>query len=104
MSATGGLGFIHQFTPGTRSGAPPLLLLHGTGGSEDDLLAFGAALAPGAPLLSPRGKVSENGMPRSPDRPSRSWCNSLERVDAHPIMDGTPSHFGGRLEETHVNP
>lgn len=58
------LGFIHQFTPGTRPGAPPLLLLHGTGGNEDDLLGFGAALAPGAPLLSPRGKVSENGMPR----------------------------------------
>jgi phospholipase/carboxylesterase len=64
MTATGGLGFIHQFTPGTRLGVPPLLLLHGTGGSEEDLLAFGAALAPGAPLLSPRGKVSENGMPR----------------------------------------
>jgi phospholipase/carboxylesterase len=64
MTATGNLGFIHQFTPGTRSGAPPLLLLHGTGGNEDDLLPFGAALAPGAPLLSPRGKVSENGMPR----------------------------------------
>ncbi|HEY8257342.1 MAG TPA: alpha/beta hydrolase [Gemmatimonadales bacterium] len=58
------LGFIHQFTPGTRPDAPPLLLLHGTGGNEDDLLPFGAALAPGAPLLSPRGKVLENGMPR----------------------------------------
>jgi phospholipase/carboxylesterase len=58
------LGFIHQYTPGSRPGAPPLLLLHGTGGNEDDLLPFGAALAPGAPLLSPRGKVLENGMPR----------------------------------------
>jgi phospholipase/carboxylesterase len=64
MTATVDLGFIHQFTPGNRSGAPSLLLLHGTGGSEDDLLTFGAALAPGAPLLSPRGKISENGMPR----------------------------------------
>jgi phospholipase/carboxylesterase len=58
------LGFIHQHTPGSRPGAPPLLLLHGTGGNEDDLLPVGAALAPGAPLLSPRGKVLENGMPR----------------------------------------
>ncbi len=64
MSAAEDLGFIHQFTPGTRPGVPPLLLLHATGGSEDDLLAFGAALAPGAALLSPRGKVLERGMPR----------------------------------------
>ncbi|MDX7954079.1 alpha/beta hydrolase, partial [Lichenihabitans sp. Uapishka_5] len=58
------LGFIHHFVPATAQGRPPLLLLHGTGGDEHDLIAWGAAVAPGAALLSPRGPVTERGMPR----------------------------------------
>jgi phospholipase/carboxylesterase len=58
------LSFVHRFEPAARSGAPALLLLHGTGGNEDDLVPLGQMIAPGAALLSPRGKVLENGMPR----------------------------------------
>jgi phospholipase/carboxylesterase len=58
------LSFIHRFVPGNRHEAPPLLLLHGTGGDESDLLPLGANLAPDSALLSPRGQVLENGMPR----------------------------------------
>jgi predicted esterase len=57
------LGFVHVFKPAPHPGAPTLLMLHGTGGDENDMLALGN-LAPGAALLSPRGKVLENGMPR----------------------------------------
>lgn len=58
------LSFIHRFEPATRLEAPPLLLLHGTGGDENDLLQLGHMIAPGSALLSPRGKVLEHGMPR----------------------------------------
>ena len=54
--------FIHEFVPG--SSPRTLLLLHGTGGNERDLIALGRELDPRAALLSPRGKILENGMPR----------------------------------------
>jgi phospholipase/carboxylesterase len=56
--------FTHRFVPATGSKAPSLLLLHGTGGDENDLLPLGQAIAPGAALISPRGKVLEGTMPR----------------------------------------
>jgi phospholipase/carboxylesterase len=58
------LSFIHRFEPGTGADARPLLLLHGTAGDENDLVPLGRVIAPNAPLLSPRGKVLENGMTR----------------------------------------
>lgn len=56
--------FVHVYQPPLVPGAPVLLLLHGTGGSEHDLLAAGRELHPTAGLLSPRGQVLERGMPR----------------------------------------
>ena len=56
--------FIHRFEPATNAGSPPLLLLHGTGGDENDLLGLGKMISPGSALLSPRGRVLEHGMPR----------------------------------------
>jgi phospholipase/carboxylesterase len=58
------LSFVHRLEPGNRQAAPPLLLLHGTGGDENDLLPLGRAVAAGAPLLSARGPVLEHGMRR----------------------------------------
>ncbi|WP_156640436.1 alpha/beta hydrolase [Bosea sp. PAMC 26642] len=64
MDAVATTNFIHVFEPGTDAGRAPLLLLHGTGGDERDLLPLGRMVAPGASLLSPRGKVLEGAMPR----------------------------------------
>ncbi len=51
------LSFTHLYEPALTEGRPALLLLHGTGGNETDLLPLGRAISPGSALLSPRGKV-----------------------------------------------
>src|SRR5216117_4067744 len=56
--------FIHIFQPPATAGGPILLLLHGTGGNEHDLVPLAELLLPGAGILSPRGQVLERGMPR----------------------------------------
>lgn len=56
------LGFVHRYEQGPETRT--LLLLHGTGGDENDLLDLGQMLAPGWSMLSPRGKVLESGAPR----------------------------------------
>ena len=67
---TGGtpLEFVHRYLPATthaeRAARTTLLLLHGTGGDEDDLIPLGRSLLPGAGILSPRGRVMEGGAPR----------------------------------------
>jgi predicted esterase len=66
----GNLGFIHRFIPTEHSrkdsqvNSHVLLLLHGTGGNEEDLISIGKMISPESAILSPRGKVLENGMPR----------------------------------------
>ena len=61
---TTALSFTHRFEPATKADRPPVLLLHGTGGDEHDLIELGRTVAPGSALLSPRGKVVENGQTR----------------------------------------
>jgi phospholipase/carboxylesterase len=58
------LSHVHRFEPAIDSGRPPLLLLHGTGGDENDLVPLAGLVSPGSAVVSPRGKVLENGMPR----------------------------------------
>ena len=62
---TDDLGFIHRFVPAEDSSSgETLIVLHGTGGDENDLIGIGQAIAPGAAIVSPRGNVLENGAPR----------------------------------------
>jgi phospholipase/carboxylesterase len=88
MPATTELSHLHRFVPASEPGKPPILLLHGTGGDEDDLLPLGYAIAPGSALLSPRGKVLENGMPRFFRRLSEGVFDEADlRRRAHELAD-----------------
>jgi predicted esterase len=59
------IGFVHRFVPAEdETSAETLVVLHGTGGDENDLIGIGQAIAPRAAILSPRGNVLENGAPR----------------------------------------
>ena len=59
------LGFVHRFLPAEKPGLrETLIVLHGTGGTENDLVGIGQTVAPGAAILSPRGNVLENGARR----------------------------------------
>src|ERR1700742_3418066 len=91
------LSFVHRFVPATLPHRPPLLLLHGTGGNEDDLVPLGRAVAPGSALLSPRGKVLENGMPRFFRRLSEGVFDEADvRRRAHELAD-----FVDEVRKTH---
>jgi len=55
---------IHLYQAPKTSDAPIFLFLHGTGGTEQDLVGLVSLLDSEAGYLSVRGEVSENGMPR----------------------------------------
>lgn len=89
--------FHFVFRKGTSVGRP-LLLLHGTGGNEHDLLGLAEAVAPGRTVLSPRGKVLENGMPRFFRRFAEGRFDEddirLRCSDLAAFTKGAAAHYG----------
>ena len=84
-------GFIHRFVPAPGA-QRTLVLLHGTGGNENDLIDLGRTLSPESALLSPRGKVLENGM-------SRFFRRLAEGVFDVPDLKARARELAGFLEE-----
>jgi phospholipase/carboxylesterase len=88
--------FIHVFQHGDTN-KRPLLLLHGTGGNEQDLLGLAAQVAPGRSLLSPRGRVLENGMPRF----FRRFTEGKFDEDDIRVRSAELAEFIGKAREAH---
>lgn len=94
---------IHNFFP-AKSGDAALLMLHGTGGDENDLVPLGRALRPDAAILSPRGNVLEHGMPRFFRRLAEGVFDQADlakRTDelAH-FIEAASTHYG--IDQTKV--
>jgi len=85
------ISYVHRFEKGTEADARSLLLLHGTGGDENDLVPLGRMVAPGAPLLSVRGKVLENGMPRCRHFPLLARCVIGRVAATRPQLEHKPT-------------
>jgi predicted esterase len=83
------MDFIHRFVPASSGPSErTLLLLHGTGGDENDMIPLGRDLDPTAALLSPRGQVLENGMPRFFRRLAEGVFDEEDLVQrAHELAD-----------------
>lgn len=88
----------HYFRPASDPAAPALLLLHGTGGNEHDLVGLADRVAPGAALLAPRGRVSERGANRYFARlaegvfdPSEVMARTQELAD---FITTASAHYG----------
>lgn len=83
-------------------GAPLLLLLHGTGGDEDDLIALGRQLMPAAHLIAPRGDVSEAGALRFFRRTSEGIYDMADLARATAKMRGFIARHSERVQPSSV--
>ena len=103
--------FINSFSNGSnnkkyddRNKKLTLVLLHGTGGNEEDLIFLGKKIEPNASILSPRGKVLENGLPRFFRRLSEGVFDLEDlRIRSHELADFIQKcslHYKFDLENT----
>lgn len=92
--------YFHQFVPGTSPGGTPIVLLHGSGGDERDLVPLAAELAPGSPALSLRGGVTIDGgfafFHRRPDR-------SIDEADLDARLPGLLAFIEAASAEHNVS-
>jgi phospholipase/carboxylesterase len=90
--------FIHRYMPPADTRAPTLLVLHGTGGDENDLLPLAQRIDPNAAILSPRGRVLEHGMPRYFRRIEEGVFDledlARRTIELADFVEAAASHYG----------
>jgi len=88
----------HLFVPGSRPEAPTLVLFHGTGGTERDLLPLAELFSPESSVLSLRGSVLENGMPRFFRRLAEGVFDEEDLIfrtkEIHAFLDQASAQYG----------
>lgn len=97
---------VHRWQPSAAGSDRTLVLLHGTGGNENDLLPLGESLLPGAALLSVRGNVLEHGAPRFFRRLAEGVfdIDDLHRrtEELARFLGAAAAHYGFPLERSHA--
>jgi phospholipase/carboxylesterase len=88
----------HIFQQGSDNDAPVLVLLHGTGGTEHDLLPLAQRISPQSSVISIRGNVSENGMPRFFRRLAEGVFDIEDLIfrtrELHEFLDQAAAEYG----------
>ncbi|MCM3575103.1 MULTISPECIES: alpha/beta hydrolase [Mesobacillus] len=88
----------HIYKKGSNTSKPTLLLLHGTGGNENDLLPLANMIDPEASVLSVRGNILENGMPRFFRRLAEGVFDEEDLIfrtqELHEFLDEASEKYG----------
>lgn len=92
------LSMKHVYREGSNPSAPTILLLHGTGGTETDLLPLAELVSPESNVLGVRGNVSEHGMPRFFRRLAEGVFDMEDLIfrtrELHEFLDEAAEHYG----------
>lgn len=93
---------IHIYRKGTDETKPTLVLFHGTGGNENDLLPLAELLSPGSSVLGIRGNVLENGMPRFFRRLAEGVFDEADLIfrthETKQFLDQAAAQYGFELD------
>lgn len=95
--------FIHIYNEPLMGNTTIFLLLHGTGGDENDLIQLAKMIDPQAGILSLRGNIDENGMNRFFERKAMGVLDEeslkKETVKLYDFLNAAASEYHFKKEQ-----